>query len=91
MTPEKISLKDGKLIVPDYPIIPFIRGDGTGHDIWEASYRVFDAAVEKAYKNKRKIEWMEVFAGESSFNNTGEWLPDETVKAFKEYSSIFAY
>ncbi len=85
MNGEKISIKDGKLIVPDFPIIPFIEGDGTGPDIWEASKSVFDAAVEKAYTGKRKIIWKEVFAGENSFNRTGEWLPSETVDAFDEY------
>jgi isocitrate dehydrogenase len=85
MQGEKITISDGKLIVPDLPIIPFIRGDGTGPDIWAASQRVFDAAVEKAYGGKRKIIWKEVFAGEESFNRFGEWLPDATVEAFKEY------
>jgi isocitrate dehydrogenase len=85
MNAEKITSKDGKLNVPDNPVIPFIRGDGTGPDIWAASQRVFDAAVEKTSNGKRKVEWMEVFAGESSFNKTGEWLPDATVEAFKEY------
>jgi isocitrate dehydrogenase len=85
MKSEKITFADGKLNVPDIPIIPFIRGDGTGPDIWAASERVFNASVEKAYNGKRKIEWKEVFAGESSFNKTGEWLPDETVEAFKNY------
>ena len=63
----KISVKDGKLKVPDHPIIPFVEGDGTGRDIWRASVRVFDAAVDKAYQGKRKIHWMEVYAGEKSF------------------------
>jgi isocitrate dehydrogenase len=85
MTGEKISMENGELIVPDYPIIPFIEGDGTGPDIWRSSQRVFDAAVEKAYGGSRKIVWKEVFAGENSFNKFGEWLPDETVNAFKEY------
>ena len=85
MSAEKITLKDGELNVPDNPIIPFIRGDGTGPDIWAASHSVLEAAVEKAYGGKKKIEWKEVFAGETSFNRTGEWLPDETVEAFKEY------
>ena len=71
--------------VPENPIIPFIEGDGTGPDIWRASVRVLDAAVEKAYKGKKKIEWMEVLAGEKSFNKTGSWLPDETLAAFREY------
>ncbi len=75
----------GKLAVPDRPIIPFIEGDGTGRDIWRASQRVMDAAVEKAYGGKRRIAWMEVFAGEKSFNRFGTWLPDETVEAFRDY------
>jgi isocitrate dehydrogenase len=81
----KISIKAGKLTVPENPIIPFIRGDGTGPDIWAASVRVFDAAVEKAYGGKRKISWFEVFAGEASKNKFDNWLPDDTVEAFKEY------
>ncbi len=81
----KISIKAGKLNVPDNPIIPFIRGDGTGPDIWAASVRVFDAAVEKAYGSKRKIAWFEVFAGEASKNKFDNWLPDDTVEAFKEF------
>jgi isocitrate dehydrogenase len=75
----------GKLQVPDNPVIPFIEGDGTGPDIWRASQRVFDAAVEKAYGGKRKIAWHEVLAGEKAFNTTKNWLPDETVEAFKTY------
>ena len=82
---EKITLKDGKLQVPDNPVIPFIEGDGTGRDIWNASVRVFDAAVQKAYGNDRKIHWMEVFAGEKSFKLFKSWLPDETVEAFKDF------
>jgi isocitrate dehydrogenase len=81
----KISIKDGKLQVPDQPIIPFIEGDGTGRDIWRASVRVFDAAVQKAYSGKRKIHWMEVYAGEKSFKLFQTWLPDETTEAFKEF------
>src|SRR5687767_6872205 len=73
------------LNVPDNPIIPFIEGDGTGPDIWRASVRVMDAAVEHAYNGKRKIEWKEVLAGEKSYNLTGSWLPDETLDAFREY------
>ena len=85
MAGEKITLdSDGKLNVPDCPIVPFIRGDGTGPDIWRAAVRVFDAAVEKAYGPKRTIEWKEVLAGEKAFNETGNWLPDETVAAFRE-------
>jgi isocitrate dehydrogenase len=81
----KISIKNGKLTVPANPILPFIRGDGTGPDIWAASVRVFDAAVQKAYGGKRKISWFEVFAGEAAKNRFDNWLPDDTVEAFKEY------
>jgi isocitrate dehydrogenase len=84
-TGEKISLLGGKLSVPDHPILPFVEGDGTGRDIWRASVRVFDAAVKLAYGEKRKIEWMEVLAGEKAYNQVGSWLPDETVKAFDEF------
>jgi isocitrate dehydrogenase len=84
MAAASITLKDGKLNVPDSPIIPFIEGDGTGPDIWKSSVYVFDKAVEKAYGGKRKIEWKEVLAGEKAFNKTGNWLPDETVKAFQD-------
>jgi isocitrate dehydrogenase len=82
---EKITLQNGQLIVPDNPIIPFIEGDGIGPDIWKASVRVFDAAVEKAYQGKKKIQWMKVLAGEESFNKTGEWMPESTMEAFKNY------
>ncbi len=82
---EKITLKDGKLHVPNNPIIPFIEGDGTGPDIWRASVAVIDAAVEKAYGGKKKIEWLEVLAGEKAFKLKNNWLPDETVTAFREY------
>src|SRR4051812_35678765 len=82
---QAISISAGKLVVPDRPIIPFIEGDGTGPDIWRASQRVFDAAVKKAYGGKRKISWFEVFAGEASKNKFDNWLPDDTVNAFKEY------
>jgi len=81
----KISIQNGKLNVPDNPIVPFIRGDGTGPDIWAASVRVFDAAVQKAYGGKRKIAWFEVFAGETAKNKFDNWLPDDTVGAFKEF------
>ena len=81
----KISIDNGKLIVPDNPVVPFIEGDGTGPDIWRASVRVMDAAVEKAYKGGRKIQWKEVLAGEKAFNVVNNWLPDETVEAFREY------
>ncbi len=86
MNGEKITVgSEGKLNVPDFPVIPFIEGDGTGVDIWAASYRVLDAAVEKAYSGSKKIMWKEVLAGEKAFNETGNWLPDETLEAFKEY------
>src|SRR2546430_12757220 len=81
----KVSIKDGKLTVPDNPVLPFIRGDGTGPDIWAASERVFDAAVQKAYGGKRKIGWFEVYAGEAAKNKFDNWLPDDTIEAFKEY------
>ena len=82
---EKITLQNGKLTVPDNPIIPFIEGDGIGPDIWKAAVRVFDAAVEKAYQGKKKIQWMKVLAGEESFNKNGEWMPESTMEAFKNY------
>jgi isocitrate dehydrogenase len=85
MSDQKISIQNGKLIVPDRPTIPFIEGDGTGIDIWPVSRNVFDKAVEKAYGGKRQINWKEVLAGEKSFNKTGNWLPDETLNVFKEY------
>jgi isocitrate dehydrogenase len=85
MMSEKIKLIDGKLIVPDNPVIPFIEGDGTGPDIWKASVRVFDAAVKKAYKGKRKIDWKEVLAGEKAFKKTGNWMPEETLTSFREH------
>src|SRR5205809_4803779 len=81
----KISIKGGKLTVPDNPVLPFIRGDGTGPDIWAASERVFDAAVKKAYGGKRKVAWFEVFAGETAKNKFDNWLPDDTIEAFKEF------
>src|ERR1700744_4762054 len=81
----KITISAGRLSVPDQPVIPFIRGDGTGPDIWAASVRVFDAAVAKAYGGKRKVVWHEVFAGEESFKRFNNWLPDESVEAFKDY------
>ncbi|MDW8327103.1 MAG: NADP-dependent isocitrate dehydrogenase [Anaerolineales bacterium] len=82
---EKITISGGKLNVPDHPIVPFIEGDGTGPDIWRTAVRVLDAAVEIAYGGRRKIAWMEVYAGEKSFNRFGTWLPDETVEAFREF------
>ena len=82
---QKITLQNGKLHVPDNPILPYIEGDGTGRDIWRASQAVFDAAVEKAYKGKKKIAWYEVLAGEKAFKQVNNWLPDATVEAFREY------
>jgi isocitrate dehydrogenase len=82
---DKIAIQNGKLSVPDNPVIPFIRGDGTGPDIWAASERVFDAAVLKAYGGKRKLVWFEVYAGEAAKNKFDNWLPDDTIEAFKEY------
>ncbi len=80
-----ITMGESGLQIPDDPILPFIEGDGIGPDIWAASVRVFDAAVEKAYGGSRKIEWLEVLAGEKAFNDSGSWLPDETVDAFRTY------
>ncbi|HYV91345.1 MAG TPA: isocitrate dehydrogenase (NADP(+)) [Chitinophagales bacterium] len=85
MTGTKIIMQNSRLQVPDDPIIPFIEGDGTGPDIWRASVRVMDAAVEKAFNGKKKIFWKEVLAGEKAFKQTGSWLPNETLDAFKEY------
>jgi len=85
MTGQKITLQNGKLHVPENPIVPFIEGDGTGPDIWRASQAVLDASVEKAYGGKRKISWLEVYAGEKSFKKFNNWLPDETITAFREY------
>jgi len=81
----KITSVNGKLVVPDNPIIPFIEGDGTGRDIWKASVRVFDAAVKKAYSGRRSIHWYEVFAGEKAYKKFGEWLPDDTLAAIKAF------
>ncbi|MFH1119444.1 MAG: NADP-dependent isocitrate dehydrogenase [Bacteroidota bacterium] len=85
MSEQVITVTGGNLMVPDKPVIPFIEGDGTGPDIWAASQRVLDAAVEKAYLGKRKIEWKEVLAGEKAYQRTGNWLPEETLDAFKHY------
>jgi isocitrate dehydrogenase len=85
MSDQKITISNGKLNVPDNPTIPFIEGDGTGIDIWPVSQKVFDAAVEKAYKGKRKINWKEVLAGEKAFNKVGSWMPEETMSVFREY------
>jgi isocitrate dehydrogenase len=82
---EKISFENGRLQVPDHPIIPFVEGDGIGRDIWRASVRVFDAAVQRAYGGTRQVRWMEVFAGEKSFRRFHTWLPDETIQAFNEF------
>jgi isocitrate dehydrogenase len=82
---EKITVSNGQLNVPDYPIIPFIEGDGTGPDIWAAASRVLEAAVEKAYNGKKKIVWKEVLAGQKAFDQTGEWLPNETLEVIREY------
>src|SRR4029450_1617566 len=80
-----ITTKNGRVIVPDDPIVPFIEGDGTGPDIWRASVRVLDAAVAKAYGGPRNIPWMEVYAGEKAWKQENNWLPDETVEAFREF------
>jgi isocitrate dehydrogenase len=85
MDGQRITLSNGTLKVPDNPVIPFIEGDGTGPDIWAASVRVFDAAVEKAYHGKRKIHWREVLAGEKAYDKTGDWLPDETLQVIREF------
>ncbi len=85
MSEQIISIQNGKLQVPDQPVIPFIEGDGTGVDIWPASKVVFDAAVEKAYHGSKKIQWKEVLAGEKAFNETGNWLPEETLANFRKY------
>ena len=82
---DKISISDGKLTVPKQPVLPFIEGDGIGPDIWRASQRVFDAAVEKAYGGKRQVIWFEVLAGEKAFNQAGSWLPEDTLTGFREY------
>jgi isocitrate dehydrogenase len=81
----KINMTNGKLDVPNHVVIPFIEGDGIGPDIWKASVRVFDAAIEKAYNGEKKVEWKEVLAGEKAFNQTGSWMPEATMAAFKEY------
>src|SRR5579864_7397201 len=81
----KITISNRKLSVPVNPIIPFIEGDGTGPDIWRASVRVLDAAIAKAYGGRRSIAWMEVYAGEKSFKQFNNWLPDDTIEAFRRY------
>src|SRR3989475_13016856 len=80
----RIAYSNGRYQVPDNPIIPFIEGDGTGRDIWKASQRVFDAAVQKAYNGKRRVAWYEVFAGEKAYSKFKTWLPDDTVSAIRE-------
>src|SRR5687768_15618438 len=80
----RIRIDNGKLQVPDDPLIPYVEGDGTGRDIWRASVRVFDAAVEKSFKGKRRIVWKEVLAGEKAFNQTGQWMPEDTMAAFRD-------
>jgi len=85
MQAERIKLVNGKLVVPAFPIIPFIEGDGIGPDIWKASVRIFDAAVEKVFKGKKRIIWEEVLAGEKAFNKSGSWLPEETLTSFRKY------
>ena len=85
MKPEKIQYNNGIIKTPDYPIILFIEGDGTGPDIWKAAKHVLDTAVEKTYAGKKKIQWMEILAGEKAFKMTGSWLPDETLDKIKEY------
>src|SRR5579864_9721727 len=80
---EAIVRRNDALVVPDHPTIPFIEGDGTGPDIWRASVRVFDAAVERAYGHRRRLKWREVLAGEKAFKATGSWLPEETLAAFR--------
>ena len=88
LTPPKggtITIRNGVLQVPDDPIVPFVEGDGTGRDIWRASVRVFDAAVQKLFGGKRRIVWFEVLAGEKAFNKTREWMPEDTLTAFREY------
>src|SRR4030043_900185 len=86
MAGEKIQYtSDGKLMVPDQPIIPYIEGEGVGSDIWRASVRVFDAAVERRFGDRRKIHWIEIYAGEKAFKLKGEWAPEETIEAIREY------
>jgi isocitrate dehydrogenase len=82
---DPIQMQNGRLSVPDRPIVPFIEGDGTGPDIWRASKKVFDAAVAKAFGGKREIAWHEVLAGQASFDKSGTWLPDETLDAFRKF------
>src|ERR1700761_479729 len=86
MTPQKITMSaDGALNVPDNPVIPFIEGDGIGPDVWRASKHVLDAAIQKTYDGKKAIAWKEMLAGEKAFNQTGQWLPQETLDVAREY------
>jgi isocitrate dehydrogenase len=82
---EPIEVRNGKFVVPDHPIIVFIEGDGTGRDIWRAAYAVFNAAVEKAYGGRRRVAWLEVFAGEKAYQKFNTWLPDDTLEAIKKF------
>src|SRR5688500_6477764 len=82
---ERIGIENGELVVPARPIIPYIEGDGTGPDIWRATSRVLEAAIKRAYGDERSLVWMEVYAGEKALNATGEWLPEETVRALEEF------
>src|SRR6187455_3212157 len=83
---DTITISGGTLRVPDRPVVPYIEGDGIGRDIWRASQRVFDAAVEKVFQAKRSVAWYEIFAGEKAFNAFGEWLPEDSVKAIAEFA-----
>ena len=85
---EAIQYADGKYHIPDHPIIPFIEGDGTGRDIWRASQRVFDAAVQKAYGGRRSVKWFEIFAGEKAYRQFATWLPDDSVSAARASSDL---
>ena len=84
MSAQKITIENGKLNVPDNPVIPYIEGDGTGIDIWPAAKKVLDAAIEKTYGGSRSFAWKEVLAGEKAFNKVGKWLPEETLQTFKD-------
>ncbi len=86
----KVTIENGTIHCPDNPVIPFIRGDGTGSDIWAASERVFNAAVERAYRGRRRISWFEVFAGETAKQKFDTWLPDDTVQAFRRSKSFWS-
>ena len=84
MTAEKITKVNGKMMVPDNPMIPYIHGDGIGPEIWQAAQKVFDAAVQKAYQGARRVSWQSLLAGEVAFKETGQWLPDDTLRVLKE-------